>query len=497
MKKVIIVGAGPGGLSAGMILASQGMKVKVFEKQPFVGGRTSEMEVGEYRFDRGPTFLNMPHILEEAFEAAGRNLHDYVTLKEIDPMYELRFDALSFSPSRDQQKTREQIREKFPEDVAGYDRFMKQEAKKLDALLPILRNKHDSPTDYFRWRFLKALPKLSVHDSLYGRLSSYFKDERLRLSFTFQSKYLGMSPWECPGAFTILSYMEHAYGVHHPIGGVNQVTKAMATVIEEHGGEVITNAGVKKITTENGKAVGVLLENGEKESADEVIVNADFPYAASELLEPGLSKKHTPEKLAKKKYSCSAFMMYLGINRQYDLPHHTIVFSSDYKKNVEEITGTKTLSEDPSIYIHNPAVTDPTLAPPGKSSVYLLAPVPNNFSEIEWEEKKQDFRSLILKQLEKRTGFSNIENHIEEEVIFTPYNWEQDLNIYKGATFSMAHNLPQMMYFRPHNKMKEVDRLWLVGGGTHPGSGLPTIIESARITSAMLIQKHAGEGLKV
>ncbi|MGM0845758.1 MAG: phytoene desaturase family protein [Bacillota bacterium] len=493
MKTVIIIGSGPGGLTAGMLLASQGMKVTVVEKQSFIGGRTSSMQVGEYMFDRGPTFLNMPHILEEAFSASGKNLHDYITLKEIDPMYELRFDGLAFSPSRDMEKTKKQIQQLFPDDVTGYERFMREEDAKLEALLPILRNKHDSLFDYTKLRFLKALPKLSVGKSLYGQLSDYFTDERLKLAFTFQSKYLGMSPWECPGAFTILSYMEHAYGVHHPIGGVNQITKAMAAVIEEYGGKVMTNSPVEKILTPDNQARGVLLENGETLYGDEVVVNADFGYAMENLLDEGSTKKYTPQKLEKKKYSCSAFMMYLGLNKRYDLPHHTIVFSKDYKKNVEEITGTKTMSEDPSIYIHNPSVTDETLAPSGKSAVYLLAPVPNNFSEIDWEQNKHAFRELIFRQLEERTEFKGIQNHIEEEVVFTPYNWEHDLNIYKGATFSLAHNLPQMMYFRPHNKVKEIDRLWLVGGGTHPGSGLPTIIESARITSSMILEKHAAQ----
>ncbi|WP_226658119.1 phytoene desaturase family protein [Pseudalkalibacillus hwajinpoensis] len=495
-KRVIVIGAGPGGLTAAMLLASKGHSVTVYEKQSYIGGRTSGFERDGYRFDRGPTFLNMPHILEEMFEESGRNVHDYLNLIEVDPMYELKFEDVSFYPTRDQDEMVRRIEQTFPGDGEGYRRFMKEEKEKFEALMPILQNKHDSLLDYGRWRFVKALPKLTVTDSVYKRLSQYFRDERLRLSFTFQAKYLGMSPWECPGAFTILSYMEHAYGIFHPIGGLNQIPEAMAKVVIEEGGEVHTNKGVKQLLLEGKTVKGVELEDGSVDYAEEVIINADFAHAVNHLIPSGSVKKYTPEKMEQKKYSCSAFMLYLGVDKKYDLPHHSIIFSSDYKKNVEELTKQKILSEDPSIYVQNASVTDDTLAPNGKSSIYILAPVPNNFSLVDWEERKGDFRRLVLDQLEQRTGFKNIERHIEVEEMYTPTDWEMDLSVYKGATFNLAHNLPQMMYFRPPNQFKELDHCWLVGGGTHPGSGLPTIMESARITSRMLHNQTTLESVK-
>lgn len=485
-NSVIVVGAGPGGLTAAMLLASKGYAVTVYEKQPFVGGRTSSFERNGYRFDRGPTFLNMPHILEEMFEQAGRNVHDYLQLIEVDPMYELKFGSLSFFPTRKREEMVEQIEELFPGNGGGYRRFMDEEKKKFEALMPILQNKHDSLVDYGRWRFVKALPKLTVTDSVYKRLSNYFDDERLRLSFTFQAKYLGMSPWECPGAFTILSYMEHAYGIFHPIGGVNRISESMAQVITEEGGTIHTGTPVKSILMDGNSVKGVELEDGTKQYADDVIINADFAHAVNHLFPEGKGKRYSPEKMERKKYSCSAFMLYLGVNKTYDLSHHTVVFSKDYKKNVEEITKQKILSDDPSIYIQNASVTDKTLAPEGKSSIYILAPVPNNFSLIDWEKHKQDFRRLVLDQLKDKTGFQDIEEYIEVEEMYTPSDWEMDMNVYKGATFNLAHNLPQMMFFRPPNQFKEFDNCWLVGGGTHPGSGLPTIMESARITTRLL-----------
>jgi phytoene desaturase len=488
-RSIVVIGAGPGGMAAAMQLAYAGYKVDVFEKQSYVGGRTSLLRMGDFHFDRGPTFLNMPHILEQSFEAAGRKMDDYLSLIELDPMYRLQFSDLSLDATTNREIMREEVERLFPGNGVGYDRFMHNERIKFEAIAPLLQNKHDSLLDYLQPRFLKALPQMNVTQSLYQRLSTYFSDERLRLAFTFQAKYLGMSPWECPGAFTILSYMEHAYGVHHPEGGLNRIPEAMRRVLEEHGGTVHTNTGVKEILVQRGRVMGIELDTGDRITADEVVINAEFGFAASKLFAPGILRKYAPERLKKKAYSCSTFMMYLGLRGKYsELPHHTILFSNDYKKFVNEITGSMCLPGDPSVYIHNPSVTDSTLAPNGCSALYVLAPVPNNRSEIQWELEKDAFKQLLLQQIEK-AGFINVADRIIEEHCITPNDWEQRMNVYEGATFSMGHRLQQMMYFRPHNQFEEVKGCWLVGGGTHPGSGLPTILESARITSRGIQQK--------
>ncbi|WYP28115.1 phytoene desaturase family protein [Alkalihalobacillus sp. FSL W8-0930] len=493
-KHIAIVGAGPGGLACAMLLSGRGYKVDVYEKHPYVGGRTSALKKDGFTFDRGPTFLSMPYILEELFDFVGRKLDDYLDLLKVEPMYELQFEDLVFSPSQDPKETFNQIKKLFPGDEEGYERFMTDTRRKMAALLPVLQNRHGSLLDYARWRTLKALPELSLNQSLYEVLDSYFNDERLKLSFTFQSKYLGMSPWECPGAFSILSFMEHEYGVWHPRGGLNQISEAMATVIREHGGTIHLDTPIQQILTKNKKVYGLQLPNGEERHYDEVVINADFAYAMTELLNKSNLKSYSKEKLDKKKYSCSSFMIYVGLDKQYDQAHHTIVFSKDYKKNVEEITKTKTLSADPSIYIQNPVVTDSSLAPEGQSGLYILAPVPNNFSLLDWENHKIEFRDLIYSIIEERTEFKNLRDHIVFEELLTPDDWQKEHHIYQGATFNLAHNLGQMMYFRPHNKFQSLKNCWLVGGGTHPGSGLPTIFESARIT-ANSIMEHDKKGL--
>ncbi len=492
-KSIAIIGAGPGGLAAAMLLSSKGYNVQVFEKQPYVGGRTSSIHLGDYTFDMGPTFLQMFYIIEEVFEAAGRNIHDYVEVTDLNPMYQLIFDDKKMVMTHDRDKMVKQIAELFPGNEKGYDQYLQQTGKKLEKLGPVLQSDMNKFSDLLQTKVLKALPELEFGRSLMDTLSKFFDDEELKLAFTFQAKYLGMSPWESPGAFSILSYIEHAYGVQHLKGGLNQLTKAMAKIVEEHGGQIFLNSGVKSLWLDGRKVKGVILEDGEKIEADDVVINADFANAMTKLVEPGVLKKYSPEKLEKKPYSCSAMVIYLGLNRTFDLPHHSIIFSSDYRKNVEEISKTKLLSEDPSVYVLNAKATDPTVAPEGKSTLYIMAPVPNNFSGIDWEKEEAAFRKLMLETVQERLGIDDLESYIEEERIISPKSWEEDIHVYKGALFNLGHQLTQMLYFRPHNKFQELENCWLVGGGTHPGSGLPIIVESARITSNGILQKYGQE----
>lgn len=493
-RKAIIVGAGPGGLAAGMLLAGSEYEVTIYEKQPFIGGRTSRVEMGDYRFDRGATFLMMPESLEQLFAAVDRSLHDYVKMVELDPLYRLKFGDINFDATRNREVMKERIEQQFPGNGEGYSRFMIDEKMKYDRIAPLLKRPISRLTDYIRTDVFKALPKLNALDTVYGRLSKYYTDERLKYAFTFQAKYLGMSPWECPGTFSILSYLEHEYGLFHPIGGVNRICDAMAEVIQEYGGKVETSNGIKKIRTRNGKAIGVELENGERMDADHVVINADFATAMTQFFEPGELKKYSPERVASKKYSCSTFMLYLGIDGTVNIPHHTILFSDDYKKNVNEITKLGVLSQEPSIYVHNPGISDPTMAPPGKTALYILMPVPNLSGETNWQEEKSRVREQVLRRLECEPELKGISSRIEMEEMVTPLDWQERFHVYQGATFNLSHSLDQMMHLRPHNRFEELGNCWLVGGGTHPGSGLPTIWESARISVNLLMEEDQRAG---
>lgn len=488
-KKILIIGAGPGGLAAAMMLASKGCRVEVFEKKKTIGGSNSCLRIGDFIFDKGPTFFNMSYIAEEVFAFAGKNLHDYVNMIELTELYELVFQETSLKVTQDKEEMKKRIDQIAPGDGDGYLRFMKATRKKMNMLAPILQSKMDRLHHYASWKVVRALPWLSLTKSFYTDVASYFTDERIKQAFTFQSNYLGMSSWDSPGLFSILPYIEHEYGVFHPEGGINQLSKAMAKAAAELGAVIHLEKGVRRLLLDGKKVKGAELFSGERIEADEVVVNSDFAHTMTTMVDEGVLKKYSKRKLENKSYSCSAFTIYLGLDTCYPLSHHTIVFSKDFKRNSEQLAKSFELPDDPSIYIQNASVTDSTLAPEGKSALYIHVPVPNNKSGIDWEKHKEQFRELVLDTIEKRTGFKELRKHVVIEKIITPNQWEQEMSIFKGAIYSFSHKLSQLMVMRPHNQFEELENCWLVGGGTHPGSGLPTILESARITTKAIIKK--------
>lgn len=273
-KKIIIVGAGPGGLTAGMILAHRGFEVVIVEKDDTVGGRNKAIKLGDYTFDTGPTFLMLKFILEDMFEEAGRNLGDYMELVKLDPLYRLQFKNQTLYPSINKDELKNQIKEHFPGNEKGVDDYFNKESKRFEMLFPCLQKDYSSWSAFLDPIFLKAAPYLSVGTSLFNNLGRYYDEDDLKISFTFQSKYIGMSPWDCPALFTMLSYMEYDYGIFHVRGGLNKISDAMAEVVKEDGGLIRLKSTVKKIITEGKDVKGVRLENGEELFADDVIVNA-------------------------------------------------------------------------------------------------------------------------------------------------------------------------------------------------------------------------------
>lgn len=488
-EKIGIIGAGPGGLSCAMLLAHKGFDVTVLEKASEVGGRSAPINLESFKFDTGPTFLMMKYVLDELFDLCDRKSADYLQFKLLDPMYQLSFPDFYIQVSNNKERMRNELNRVFPGNEEGLNKFYSREKKKYERIIKNLYKDYSSLASFLSPKLIAALPSFFLGGSIFDNLGNYFKEEKLRICFTFQSKYLGMSPWECPAAFTIIPFVEHEYGIYHVIGGLNQISKAMAQIVKEENGAVITDQKVKKIETSGNKVTGVQLQDGKKLAFDKVIVNADFGYSMSKLFQPGKIKKYSSAKLQKKKFSCSAFMLYLGVDKKYVAPHHNIVFAEDYRKNISDIQEGR-LSEDSSFYVQNASVTDDTLAPNGKSTIYLLVPVPNNRSNIDWNEKAESFKETLLTNVEERTPLKDLRDHIEIEKMITPKQWEQDYNVYIGSTFNLAHNLSQMLYFRPHNRFEELKNLYLVGGGTHPGSGLPTIYISGIVTAGLISKNH-------
>ena len=487
-RRVIIIGAGPGGLATAMLLAKAGLEVTVIEKEPRVGGRTSAIESDGYRFDLGPTFFLYPQILEEIFNAVGRDLHREVPMKRLDPQYRLIFGAggeLLCKPDIEQMVA--EIAKLAPADAPQFRRFIAYNRVKLEKFAPCLQSPFLGWTDLLQGRLLSVLPYLKPWKSLHAELAEYFSDPRLQLAFTFQSKYLGMSPFQCPSLFSILSFLEYEYGIWHPVGGCNALTHGMARVATELGATIRLDEPVQEVLFDGRRAVGVRTAKGETR-ADAVVINADFGHAMTTLVPGQLRRKWTDATIARKRFSCSTFMLYLGVEGRYDqLQHHNIYMARDYRQNLDDIENRHVLTEDPSFYVENPCRTDETMAPPGHSALYVLVPVTHRHPNVDWGRERERYRQVALRQLGK-IGLKGIESRIRFERIVTPDDWENKVGIYLGATFNLAHNLGQMLHLRPRNRFEEFERMYLVGGGTHPGSGLPVIFESARISAHLVVK---------
>ncbi|MBM3846550.1 MAG: phytoene desaturase [Verrucomicrobia bacterium] len=486
-KETIVIGAGPGGLATAILLAAAGVRVRILERLPVIGGRTSCIEADGFKFDLGPTFFLYPRVLEEIFRSAGTSLKDEVELIRLDPQYRIQFGSggkLDCTPNIAEMER--QIAALSPADAPGFRRFLDENRTKLTAMEPCLESPFLGWQDLVNTRLLKMLPMLRPHQSVDTYLKRFFKDERVRLAFCFQSKYLGMSPFRCPSLFSILSFLEYEYGVFHPIGGCSAITAAMARVAQRLGVEICLNQPVEKILFAGRRAVGVRTST-HTYRADAVVVNADFARAMERMVPDELRRSWTNRKLAKKKYSCSTFMMYLGVEGSFDLPHHTIHIAKDYTRNLDEIENQHVLSADPSFYVQNACVTDPTLAPKGRSALYVLSPVSHQHPNINWSKERSPFRKLLFEKI-AQAGYGDIEKRVVYERIITPADWDSRYEIYRGATFNLAHTLDQMLHLRPHNRFEDLDGMYLVGGGTHPGSGLPVIFESARISSRLLLE---------
>ena len=486
-KKVIIIGAGPGGLASAMLLAHAGLDVTVIERQPYVGGRTSTIHSGGFRFDRGPTFFLYPRILSEIFQQTGYDLFSEVEMKRLDPQYRLIFGAggqLDATP--DTQRMEAEIAKISPQDAGGFERFMTENRDKLARFSSILERPFYSLRDLFRRDIFQALPLLRPWRSLHKEVGRFFDDPRLKLAFTFQGKYLGMSPFQCPSLFSILSFLEYEHGVWHPTGGCGAVSLVMARLAREMGAKIRVDEPVTEVLFDGRQAKGVRTTKGTYE-CDALVINADFAHAMKRLVPDHIRRRWTDRKIARKKFSCSTYMLYLGVDGlQEELPHHTIYLSKNYEQNLQDIDVNGRLPTDPSFYVQNACVTDPTLAPSGRSTLYVLVPVPHQTGTLDWQREREPFRRVVLQQLEK-IGIENVESRCRVEHVITPADWEQQ-GIYRGATFNLAHSLRQMLHLRPRNRFEDLDSVYLVGGGTHPGSGLPTIYSSARIASETLME---------
>jgi len=478
-KKVAVIGAGVGGLATAARLAKRGYSVEVFEKLEKCGGRNHLLEESGFKFDMGPSFILMPDFFEEVFSYCGEEIKDYLELRALDPSYTILYpDQDVLTVHKDSLRTKEGLEKLESGSSFGFDGFIRETARIYQEVRPLL---HDcfTPKDIFNPAYWGLLGKLRVFDSYWQLAKKFFKSEKLCYAFTFEAMFMGVSPFEAPAFYSIISYTDHVQKIFHPIGGMYQVPLALEKMAKKFGVKFYYNAPVKRIKT---KSSGLVLEFEDGDKAfDKVVVNADYAYAQNELLGRSLPKY---------KYSCSVYLIYLGLKQKTKgFAHHNLFFSNDLRKNLKQIFKEKVMPDDPSFYVHVPTVTDATLAPEGKEILYILVPVANleeNKNKFSGYEEK--LRRKIFDKISFKLG-RDLQDLVEVERRFYPKDFIGNYNIKYGATFGLAHNLMQSAFFRPVNFDRKIKNLYFVGASTQPGGGLPVVIAGSRIVADLIAGK--------
>jgi phytoene desaturase len=484
----IVIGAGIGGIATAARLARNGYSVTVLEKNETAGGRCNQIAQDGHRFDIGPTLFLMPEVWEETFASLGEKMSNHLDLRRIDPTYKVYFDdglQLELTSNIGDMQTQLEAVEKTA--FTGFLNYIAEGAKHYKiSLEKFVGRNFFSIFDYFSLKNLPLIFKLKALDKHYRNTGRFFKDERLKAAFTFQNMYLGLSPYDAPATYSLLQYTELAEGVWYPMGGMYAGIQALVKVAEKLGVKFIFNAPVKKLKPNGENVLGAVLEDGRTFSADIYIGNADLPYIYKELLPDPVEAKKLDEKL----YTCSTIMFYWGVDKQYpQIAHHNVFLGGDYKASFDQIFKEHDLPDEPSFYVHAPTRTDPAAAPEGQDTLYVLVPVGHLDAAIEqdWDERVKRARQTVFERLFKEMGVSNLESHIKFEIVYQPKVWKERFNLEKGAAFGLSHNFWQVGYLRPHNRHKKYKNLYFAGASTHPGTGLPIVLLSARLTTERIL----------
>ena len=477
----VVIGSGFGGLAAAVRLGARGYRVTVLERLDAPGGRAYVHHKDGFTFDAGPTIVTAPFLFEELWSLCGRRLADDISLKAMDPFYRIRFhDGATFEYSGDPEAMRREVARISPEDVEGYERFMLASKEICHIGFEQLGDaSFGSVMDMARCA--PDIVRLGGLRSVYGFVARYIKNERLRTIFSFHPLLIGANPFSATAIYAMIAWLERQWGVHSVIGGTGKLVSGLVGLIQGQGGIVRCNAEVEQIRVENGRAKGVRLTSGEEIAADIVVSNACSAWTYLKMLPPECKSIVRDTRLSRARYSMSLFVWYFGADRQWnDVLHHTILMGPRYRDLLRDIFGRKKLAEDFSLYLHRPTASDPSVAPPGCDAFYVLSPVPHLDSGIDWSVAAEDYRKRIETFLSSSI-LPGLSDHIVTSQVTTPRDFQDRLLSYKGAAFGMEPILTQSAWFRPHNKSDDIEGLYLVGAGTHPGAGLPGVLSSARV----------------
>ena len=494
-SSAVVIGAGLGGLSAAMRLGSKGYSVTVIDRLDRVGGRGSSVTKNGFRFDLGPTILTVPQVFERLWKDCGKDFAGDVELVPLDPFYEIRWqDGSRFQVRSSEEEMLAEVTRNFPKDLKGYCKFLEDCEKRYVFGFEGLGRR---PMNKI-WDLLKEIPgfiRLRADRSVYAHVSTRVKDPKLRMALSFHPLFIGGDPRNVTSMYILVSHLEKAFGVHYVKGGVQALADAMANVVKEQGGQVLLNSNVENITLSKQKADGVILENGLKLNADIVVSNADPGWTYNKLL-PNQKKRWTEKKLKKSRWSMGLFVWYFGTKntkkKWQDVGHHTIMNGPRYRGLLADIFDRQFLADDMSIYLHRPSVTDPSVAPKGDDCFYALSPVPNlkTSNPIDWSKELEGYKNKMRMVLEETIpGFSDA---IIEEHILTPKDFEERYLSPYGSGFSLEPRIFQSAWFRPHNVSEDIENLYLVGAGTHPGAGIPSVVTSSEVLSQLVSDPVTG-----
>lgn len=478
--KAVVIGAGFGGIAAALRLRAKGYDVTVIERTKMPGGRAQVFEAGGYRHDAGPTVITAPFLFSELFDLFDKNIEDYVTFVPLKPWYRFRFpDGDTFDYGGTLEDTLAEIRRIEPRDEAGYMRLLDHSKKLFDVGFTELA---DQPF-HNPMKMVHQIPRLvglRSDRTVWQLVCRHLESDKLRQAFSIQPLLVGGNPFETTSIYGLIHYLEREWGVYFAMGGTGKLVSALTTLMSEQGVKVELGQTVSELVLDGRTAKGVKLADGRTINADIVVSNADPLHLYTKMV-PTEKLGSIPRLKLKSRKSMGLYVLYFGTSRTYpDVAHHTIWLGNRYKELLRDIFRRKIMTDDFSLYLHRPTATDPSFAPEGHDSFYVLCPVPNLDGNVDWKVEGPRLQTRIIEALEE-TMLPGLSDVIQSPFFMTPEDFKEDYLSASGAGFSIAPHFTQSAWFRFHNKGEGIDNLFLVGAGTHPGAGLPGVVSSAKV----------------